>query len=67
MGTGRPVVSAAPAVPAPEAAPASAVGEAGCVMSWPRSSAGAWRSRAGPTGCWAEEGRGVLGGERDVR
>lgn len=51
VGTERPVVSAAPAAPAPEAAPASAVAATGCVMSWPRNSAGAWRSHAGPMGC----------------
>lgn len=50
VGTERPAAFAAPAAPAPEAAPASAVGAAGCVMSWQRSSAGAWRSCAGPMG-----------------
>lgn len=57
-GTGRPAVSAALGAPAPGAAPASAVGAAGCVMSWQRSPAGVWRCSAGPRSC----SRGRRGG-----
>lgn len=76
MGTGKLVVSGAPGAPAPEAAPASAAGATGCVTSWPRSSAGAWRSRrrAGPTGCCVRggkrnkcDGRTSMGSERVER
>lgn len=56
MGTERPVVAAAPAAPALEAAPASAVGATGCVMSWPRIPAGAWKSHAGLMGCCRGQG-----------
>lgn len=59
VGTERPVVAAAaPVAPAPEAAPASAAVATESATSWPRSSAGAWRSHAGPMGC---------GGKTDTR
>lgn len=50
MGSERTAAAAAPAAPVPEAAPSSAAVVAGCVMSWRRSSAGAWRSCVG-LGC----------------
>lgn len=65
MGTEWPAVSAAPAAPAPGVAPASAAAAAGCVMSWLRSSAGAWKSHAGPTGCCRDERETEIDEERE--
>lgn len=63
MCTGRPVVAAAPAAPAPEAVPASAVAAAGCAMSWPRSSAGAWMNCVGLMDCCRGE-KGMIGEDK---
>lgn len=63
MESERTAAAAAHAAPVLEAAPSSAAGVAGCVMSWRRSSVGAWRRCVG-LGCnWGgrEGGVGVAG------